>query len=457
MTVLISILAFVVALGILVTVHEYGHFWVARRLGVRVLRFSVGFGRPLWKRVGRDGVEWVIAAIPLGGYVKMLDEREGEVPEDQRPVAFNNQPVWKRMAIVVAGPAANFLLAILLYTAMYLIGVEGQVPSIGEVIPDTPAARAGLRPNDTLVSANGIELPTWESATLTLLDEALDTGLIELEVADARGGRRMVPLDLRDHRSLLADGDLLPSLGMRPWRPSIPPVIGEISPNLPAERAGLRPGDLIVSANGQPIDDWMEWVEFVRAHPDQDVQLRIRRNGVPMELLLHPESRGTDSGDRHGFIGAAPRIDEQAYRQQLAAHRTVVRYGPLEALQHGVRKTWEASVLTLKLMWKMLMGEASVKTISGPLSIAQYAGISASIGLAAFLSFMGIVSVSLGVINLLPIPVLDGGHLLFYTVELVKGSPVSEQVERMGQQIGLFLLAGLMMLAFYNDLTRLLG
>ena len=457
MSVLVSIVSFIVALGILVTVHEYGHFWVARRLGVKVLRFSIGFGRPIWKRVGRDGIEWVVAAIPLGGYVKMLDEREGEVPPEERAVAFNNQPVWKRIAIVAAGPLANFLLAVLLYSAMYLIGVQGLVPEVGEVLPDTPAAEAGLRSGDRLVAANGIDLPTWEAATLTLLDQALDTGIIELRVRDARGGTRMLPLDLRDHARLLDEGDLLEKLGIRPWRPRIPAVIGEVSADLPAARAGLRSGDEILLANGEPIHDWMDWVAFVRAHPGKPVTLVVRRDGRRLQLELLPEARDDGKGNRIGFIGAAPDVDRDAYQAQLQAHRTVVRYEPLEALGQGLRKTREATVLTVKLLYKMLLGEASIKSISGPLSIAQYAGISATIGLAAFLSFMGIVSVSLGVINLLPVPILDGGHLLFYLVELVKGSPVSERTEAIGQQIGLFLLGALMLLAFYNDLTRLLG
>lgn len=457
MTVLISIAAFIVALGVLITVHEFGHFWVARKLGVKVLRFSVGFGKPLWSRVaGVDQTEYMVATIPLGGYVKMLDEREGNVPEEELHRAFNRQPVWSRIAIVAAGPFFNFLFAILAYYLMFLVGIEGRIPEIGKVLPDTPAYHAGFKPGEQLVSANGIELRTWESATLTLLDQALDSGVIEIEVLTARGYPAFRQLDLTDTRSLLDEGSLYEKIGFEPWRPAIAPNIGTVEAGLPADRAGIREGDLIHAIDGVPISDWRDWVDLIQQNPLNTMQLELQRQGERIVVQLTPMQK--DAGGRViGYIGAGPKIDREQYLQELELHQVTERYGPVAALGKAGYKTWEAVILTFKLLGKLVLGEASLKTISGPLSIAEYAGVSATIGLAAFLSFMAIVSVSLGVINLLPVPVLDGGHLLYYVIELVKGSPVSERWEVIGQQIGLTLLAALMILAFYNDLLRLLG
>jgi regulator of sigma E protease len=457
MTFLVSLVSFIVALGILVVVHEFGHFWVARKLGVKVLRFSVGFGKPLWTRQsGPDDTEYVVAAVPLGGYVKMLDEREGVVPEKDLPRAFNRKPVLSRIAIVAAGPFFNFLFAVLAYYLMFLVGVQGLVPEVGKVIQDTPAYRAGFEPGDRLVSANGITIPSWESATITLLDQALETGVIDVEVETAGGYPMHRSLDLGDTKELLDEGDLFQKIGLEPWRPKVAPIIGQLESGLPAARDGLQTGDKILAANGTRLHDWRDWVSIIQSHPGKAVSIEVLRDGNVLNLDITPMPKQV-GGREIGYIGAGPQVDREQYSEQLKSHRVLVQYGPFEAVAKAGEKTWQAVILTFRLMGKLVVGDASLKTISGPLSIAEYAGVSATIGLAAFLSFMAIVSVSLGVINLLPVPVLDGGHLLFYAIELVKGSPVSERWEALGQQIGLVLLAALMMLAFYNDLSRLLG
>ncbi len=451
MSFLTSVLAFVVAIAVLVTIHEFGHFWVARRLGVKVLRFSVGFGNPIWRHQGRDGTEYVVAAIPLGGYVKMLDEREGPVPPEQADRAFNRQPVWKRIAIVAAGPLFNFLFAIVAYAAMYLIGVAGIKPVIGGVAPGSLAEQAGLQPGMTIEAVDGRPVRSWEEATLTLVSEALSHGRVELAVRRPDGGSELRTIDLSDSRELLGDQDLLEGMGIQPWRPRIEPVLGELVADGPAARAGLQPGDRVVAVNGRPVDTWAELVEVVRSHPGETLSFRIRRGGAERTVAVQTEVAHEDGRDI-GRIGALPQVD----RAQLESMRVVVSYGPFTALLRGVQKTWDMSLLTLRVLGKMVVGQASLKNISGPLTIAEYAGISALIGVSAFLGFLGILSVSLGVLNLLPVPVLDGGHLLFYAIEVVRGRPLSEEAEALGQRIGLAILGALMFLAFYNDITRLL-
>ncbi len=453
MSILINIFAFIVAVGILVTFHEYGHYWVAKRLGVRVLRFSVGFGKPLWKRVaGDDRTEYVVAAIPLGGYVKMLDEREGKVDPSELQRAFNRQSVWRRIAIVAAGPLANFLFAILAYWLMFMIGVSGIKPVVGDVNPSSPAAEAGLREGDQIRSVNGASTPTWQNATLSLLDQALETERVELEVSDTNGQTRYVLLDMHELQALSGDGNLLDQLGISPWRPKLDAVIGDVVEKGAAQRGGLLPGDRILAANGQTIEDWTQWVEFIRAQPKQTLNLQIERNHEQLELALQTDSEHVD-GRTIGRIGAYPQVDSQKF----ASMRVLVRYGPVQGFGNALNKTWDISALTLRVLWKLIIGEASLKNISGPVTIAQFAGVSALIGVSAFLSALAIFSISIGILNLMPVPVLDGGHLLYYFIEVIKGSPVSEQTEAVGQRIGLAMLAGLMALAFYNDFVRLLG
>jgi regulator of sigma E protease len=453
MSILVNIFAFVVAVGILVTFHEFGHFWVARRLGVKVLRFSVGFGRPLWRHVaGADQTEYVIAAIPLGGYVKMLDEREGPVPQGEIGRAFNRQPVGRRIAIVAAGPLANILFAVLAYWLMFVIGVNGIRPVVGEVAPDSLAAQAGLQVGDEILVVGDEATPTWQSTSIALLDQALESGVVALQVRHDSGDMASLQLDLQDTRALLGEGDLLDKMGITPWRPVLEPVIGELVAGGPAERSGLRPGDRILRADAVPIETWSQWVEFVRAHPDQRIALEVERDGQRLELALHPDAEQLE-GETIGRIGAYPHVD----REQMERMRVTVRYGPLQAWGRALDKTWDITVLTLRVLWKLVTGEAALSNISGPVTIAEYAGVSALIGVSAFLGMLALFSISIGILNLLPVPVLDGGHLLYYLVELIKGSPVSETTEAVGQRIGFALLAGLMALALYNDFARLLG
>ncbi len=453
MSFLVSLVSFALALGILITVHEFGHFWVARRCGVKVLRFSVGFGNPLL-RLGqdRDGTEYVIAAFPLGGYVKMLDEREGPVPPEEAHRAFNRQSVGKRIAIVAAGPLFNFFLAIVLYWLIFVIGVPGLKAVVDSVQPNSPAASAGLAPGDHIVAVGGRETPTAESVRMALLEHVIQGRSAQLTVE--RGGVRLeltldpgtVDLD-RIHK----DG-VFTLLGLNLARPSIPPVVDQVVSGSPAEAAGLQPGDRIVAVDGEPIDDWITFARYVRERPGQRVRLTVERGGERVELTVIPEAVSSGDGEV-GRIGAAveppPALDPAWMAEE--------HYGPLAAVGQALHKTWSMSVLTLEMLWKMVVGQASLENISGPISIAQYAGQSAQIGLVPFLSFLAVISISLGVLNLLPIPVLDGGHLLYFFIEVLRGQPLSEEAQLTGQKIGMALLLALMMLAFYNDLARLFG
>ncbi len=454
MTILISIAAFVVAIGVLVTIHEYGHFWVARRMGVKVLRFSVGFGKPLWKRVaGADRTEYVVAAIPLGGYVKMLDERDEDVPpgEDLNR-AFNRQPVSRRIAIVVAGPAFNFLFAILAYWLMFMVGVSGVKPVVGEVVPASLAAEAGFQAGDRLISVGDRHTPTWELASLAILERSLEAGEVGVHVATEDGREYVRRLDLSDTRRLLDEGPLLEKLGIEPWRPVLEPVLGDLVSGGAAERAGLQTGDRIVRSNGEPVETWQQWVAMVQARPDETLRLEVERDGRRLNVDVRTDTR-EENGRYIGMVGAHVDFDPARFDHM----RTTVRHGPVESLGRGVTRTWDMTTLTLRVLWRLVLGEASVKNISGPVTIAEYAGVTAVIGLSAFLGFLAIVSISLGIINLLPIPMLDGGHLLYYVVEIVKGSPVSARVEAVGQRVGILMIAMLMTLAFYNDIMRILG
>lgn len=450
-SVLYSLAAFLVAIGVLVTVHEFGHFWVARRLGVKVLRFSIGFGRPLWKRTfGADRTELVVAALPLGGYVKMLDEREGEVLPAELHRAFNRKPVTTRIAVVLAGPLFNFLFAILVYWLMFVAGVPGMRPVVGEVTPGSLAELAGIRQGDEIVAIQGVDTPTWDRAMMNLLEASLDERqLLELRVRDSSGGERQLQVPLDEPDQLLEKGGVLQNFGLAPWQ--LPALIDEVVEGKAAQRDGLLPGDRIVTADGENISGWNDWVEYVRARPEQPIVVGVQRDGVSVTVRLVPE-RVSENGTEHGYIGAAVRLPDDGQR---ATMRVDVHYGMLEAVPAAMEKTLEVSTLTLRTLWKMVIGRASVENLSGPISIARYAGESAAIGLSTFLAFLGVVSVSLGVLNLLPIPLLDGGHLLYYLVEMVKGSPVSEAVQLVGQKLGIVLLLLLMTVAFYNDLIRL--
>lgn len=447
------ILAFIAAISVLVAVHEFGHFWVARKLGVKVLRFSIGFGNPLWRtHFGKDNTEFVVAALPLGGYVKMLDEREAPVEESERPRAFNNRPLWVRSAVILAGPLFNFLFAIFAFWLMFVSGVPGMKPVIGEVEPGSIAAQAGFREGDEMLTVDGRKTATWDDATLFLLDAALARrhSLVEVRTEDDRLQGR--DIDFSSVPDALAKGGLLKNIGLSIWRPRVPAVIDLVLPDKPAELAGMQPGDRVIEVDGEPIEFWHEWVTYVRTHPGQALSVRVLRKGQPVDLKLTPETV-EEAGKVVGKIGASVQIPANL-RNDL---RVTVRYGMVDAVGRSVAKTWETSALTLRTLWGMLAGRASVENISGPLSIAQYAGYSASAGLASFLKFLAIVSVSLGILNLLPVPILDGGHLLYNIIEWVQGKPLSESAQQVGQQLGIVLLLLLMSLAFYNDLSRLFG
>lgn len=448
-----TLLAFVGAIALLVVFHELGHYWMARRCGVKVLRFSIGFGKVIYsKRFSSAGTEWVVSAIPLGGYVKMLDEREGEVAPEDLPYAFNRQPVLQRMAIVITGPLANFLLAIVLYWGLFVHGLPGLKPMLGEVPPGSPAAHAQIQPGETILSINGETVPSWQELRWTILELSLRHGEVRIEARSAQGEPLFHLLDISGLEAKDLDGEFLDKLGLHPYRPVVLPVIGKIVEGGVAQRAGLREGDHILRANGVAVQRWGELVEMIRAHPGQTLRLDFQRGEMTSSMELVPQ--GVDeSGKKVGKIGAGPQVDDAAWQAMLIE----VSYGPLEAFSRSLRKTWETSVITLKMLGKMVLGEVSMKNLSGPITIADYAGQSAETGLAAYLSFLALISISLGVLNLLPIPLLDGGHLLYYVAELVKGSPVSEQAWEIGQKIGIALLGTLMIFAIYNDINRLIS
>jgi regulator of sigma E protease len=447
------LLAFLVAIGVLVAVHEFGHYIVARLLGVKVLRYSIGFGRPIWiRQSGPDRTEYCLSAIPFGGYVKLLDERDCAVALSEQHRAFNRQPVPTRVAILAAGPVLNFVFAIVACWLMFVIGFPGVRPIVGEVTAGAVAARAGLHSGDEIVRVGERSAATWEGVIVSMLDQMLGKGTIKLEIKRA-GVLREINLPVAGRESELTEpGQLFTGLGFRPWTPKWPAVISETVPGGPAARAGLRSGDRVLRVDNLPVDSWPTWVEFLRKRPGQRVQVVVERDHSQITLPLEIE-RTENAGAVIGRIGATgtppPSLPEQ--------WKSVERFGPVEAIGRAADRTWEMSVLTVRIVVRMVTGEVSVRNISGPISIAEYAGYSASAGFANFLSFLAGVSLSLGILNLLPIPMLDGGQIVYQLAEAAKGSPLSERAQLVGQQVGVLFLLLLMSFAVYNDISRLLG
>ena len=445
--------AFALVIGILVFVHESGHFLVARWAGVKVLRFSIGFGRPLFSwRAGRDRTEWAIGAFPLGGYVKMLDEREGEVAAAELHRSFNRQSVWRRIAIVAAGPGANFLLAVLVYWVLFWHGTEELKPVLGPPVAESPAAAAGIVNGEEVLKVGPVVVQTWQEMRWALLKQAMEQGSVDLEVINSQREISIRRLDVTSASADGWEGDALDKLGISFFRPQIPPVLGAISADSPAKAAGLRNGDRILSIDGQPLDNWLDFVTIVRASAGQKLLLGLERKGERLSIEITPMER-QDRQRSFGQIGASVE-NPGAARNDLM---TLVRYAPMAAFVKAIDETGDKALFTLTSIYRMITGDISWRNISGPITIADYAGQSARLGANYYLQFMALVSISLAVLNLLPIPILDGGHLLYYLVEIVMRRPLTERNMEIGQQIGLALMLTLMAFAFYNDINRLIS
>ena len=454
MTIPLTIISFVVALGVLIVFHELGHYLVARWCGVKVLRFSIGFGRPLLKKKwGKDQTEWVIAAFPLGGYVKMLDEREGEVAPEDLPRSFNRKSVARRIAIVAAGPIANFILAILLYCFLFMLGVSGMKPVLGPVTPATPAAFAQFEAGETIMKIGTETVSTWQDARWILLEQVVDKSpLVTVETLNQRGEISWRNLDLSDFQADDLDGDFLKKIGLNSYQPAIRPIIAQVTPEGAGSRAGLLAGDEILSVNDEKITSWEDLVGQIRGSPGQPLMLEIHRGNSVLDIQVTPDTV-TEKNEKIGKIGIAPKIDPAEFEGLLVKTSYPLGVSMIKAME----RTWETSIFTLRMLGKMVVGEVSWKNVSGPITIADYAGQSAQMGLAPYLGFLALISISLGVLNLLPVPILDGGHLLYYAIEIVKGSPLSDHAMEMGQRVGMALLFALMACAIYNDISRLVS
>jgi regulator of sigma E protease len=449
---LIFVPAFLVAISILVAVHEFGHYWVAKKLGFKVLRFSIGFGKPLLTRVGRDAdrTEYCLAAIPLGGYVKLLDEREGDVAADELHRSFTRRPVAHRIAVLLAGPAMNLLFASLLYAILGMVGSETIKPVVGHVIPDSAAAAAGLQNGDQIVRVGTRRVEDTEELQIALIRQFTDDGVVPLHVR-RDGVERSVTLRVSgDRRALTEPGRLLPGLGFDLATWTADTLVHEAAPDSAGARAGLRAGDKLLAVDGQPIGNSSEFVAMVSGAPGRVLSIEVQR-GADRLRIEAPVPQVLDHGRVIGRLGISLGEGPQKWPPGLVETH---RLGPLDAAVSGVAKTWEMSALTVQMLWRMLTGQVSAKNISGVVSIAEFAGISAYLGVTAYLAFLAIISVSLGVLNLMPVPLLDGGQVVYQAVEAIKGSPISERAQLFGQQIGIALLVVLMSLAFYNDISR---
>lgn len=441
--------AFIVALGLLVAVHEFGHFWVARRCGVKVERFSIGFGKAIWRRLGKDGTEYVLALIPLGGYVKMLDGRVDELKPGEEAQAFNHKSVWARMAIVAAGPMANFVFALFAFWLMFMIGVPSVKPVVGEVRPASIVAEAGILSGMEIVGVGGEETGDWESVTYALISHLGDDSVkLKLKAANTSYAVDKT-LQLAGWKFDPDKESPIGSLGIVPLGGKVLPVVEAVVPSSASEKAGLQIGDRIKGVDGEAITEWAQFVERVQQSPAQPLQVTVERRGSEMTLTLTPDGKKV-KGQLVGFVGLSPQLvplpDE---------YRTLLQYGPLQALWHGVHKTWSLITLTFDMIGKLIGGIVSLDNLSGPISIAKGAGSSADYGLVYFLGFLALISVNLGIINLFPLPVLDGGHLVYFLIEAITGKPVSEKIQEVGFRIGAAILMLLMGIALFNDFARL--
>ncbi|PKF51468.1 sigma E protease regulator RseP [Enterovibrio nigricans] len=445
-----NLLFFLVALGILIAVHEFGHFWVARRCGVKVERFSIGFGKAIWQKVGKDGTEYTLAMIPLGGYVKMLDGRVDDIPSGQEAMAFNNRPLWQRSAIVAAGPIANFLFAIFAYWIVMVMGVPAVKPVVGDVAQHSIAANAGIEPGMELTAVSGIKTRDWESVNLQLISHIGDEEMtLSVKPDDNAAYSVDKPLDLTSWSYDPESQSALRTLGITPFTPAISTTIAQVMENSAAERAGLKTGDELLSIDREPVTDWTSVVEAVRANPGKSITLGVERSGESVDVNLVPDIR--EQGELNiGYAGFSPEI--AAWPE---SYRFTLQYGPLDAIPAAMDKTWQVVVLTAEMIKKLFTGDVAVKNLSGPISIAKGAGMTADFGLVYFLGFLALISVNLGIINLLPLPVLDGGHLLFFGIEAVTRRPVSEKVQDIGYRVGSAIIVVLMVVAIFNDVARL--
>jgi regulator of sigma E protease len=452
MSALHNLFYFTVALVVLVAFHEFGHYWVARKTGVKVLRFSIGFGPTLWRRrKSPDDTEFALSAIPLGGYVKMVDEREGEVSPADLPYAFNRQPIWKRAAIVAAGPIFNLALAVLLFWVVLMTGQSGLRPIVGEVSADGVAAESGFLPGDEVLSVQQLPAPTWDvvlEALMTAVADGEQTIVIAVKAQNGENVNRIILTTEQDRQDPEA---FFKRFGLKPWMPVLAPIIERLTPDDIAQRAGLQSGDRLLSADGTAINDWGQWVDYVKSKPAIPIHLLVDRGGAQLELTLVPRMETQADGRTVGKIGAGVKPLPPEVLQQLTVE---YRLGPWDALSEAVHKTTGYAHATLTVFGKMLVGQASIKNLGGPISIAEYAGQSAELGWVKFLEFLAHISISLGVLNLLPVPVLDGGHLMMYAIEALKGNALSARSQQYLQQIGLALLLTLMMFALYVDWNR---
>ncbi|MEF1204376.1 sigma E protease regulator RseP [Photobacterium damselae] len=442
--------AFLLALGILIAVHEFGHFWVARRCGVYVERFSIGFGKAIWQRKGKDGTEYTLAMIPLGGYVKMLDERVEAVPEHQRHMAFNNKKLWQRSAIVAAGPFANFVFAVFAYWVVYLIGVPAVKPVIGEVAPQSIAAQGGIAPGMELKSISGIETPDWESVNMAMISHIGDKQMTVTLTEPHSNVDVKRTLNLTDWSYDPERENVLTTLGLTPYTPAITLVISQLVDNGAAINAGFQLNDKIIAVDGEPIKQWQTFADLVRENPGKTLNVEVLRDNAPLTLALTPAVKDLKDGSKVGYVGIAPKVD--AWPED---YRINLQFGPLESVAKATEKTWQLVTLTFDMVTKLVTGDVAIKNLSGPISIAKGAGMTADFGLVYFLGFLALISVNLGIVNLLPLPVLDGGHLMFFAIEAVTRRPVSEKIQDIGYRVGSAILVALMAIALFNDFTRL--